>query len=53
MRKTQYLEQLAATTSIDDIVVLTDKLNTDATISNAEALELVDPFADRLIEVLL
>jgi len=52
MTKTQYLNAIAAATSLDTIVELTAQLDTDAGLTDAEAMSLVDPLAERLLEVI-
>jgi hypothetical protein len=52
MNKAQYIEQIAAATCIEHIVVLTNKIDTDGEISNTEATSLVDVLSDRLLEVI-
>ena len=52
MSKAEYLVKIAAATSLDEIVALTDQLDTDGLLTDAEAMSLIDPLADRLLEVL-
>ena len=52
MNKAQYLERIAAASSLDDMVLLTALADKDPDLTDAEAKELVDPMSDRLLEVI-
>ena len=51
MNKAEYLERIGAATSLDDMVLLTALVDKDPDLTDDEAEELVDPMADKLLEV--